>query len=251
MTTLYPIPPDPNAYTGKYLSGHRPGEQLVAELLRYSFINLRQLASDPTDQTLPQLLSFYPANPDPAQADPSPSIAMFRTWLAANAIGVRDAFPKHGFPLPLVAVCPLDERESENLQTLGDHHFTHVDRAAMTQEEMKGQFIAQQLQFLIITDDPQTTMFLYRVVWYIIFINKLDLLSYADFHNLRMSGGRLEFNQEMYPSWQYARQITISFDTIFDYYKGPERVPRAVSLAAAAGVTDGAHVAVVPASSST
>lgn len=210
---------DGNDPKNPYLAGHRPMEIWMQYLLQNALQSLAKLAADPSDTTIDRMFGFYPDEQRKA----------LKTYLADTNIAdhVTINFPKHEYDLPIVACHSREEKENEQHQLLG-HEAIVVDRDAKTSSELVGQWLDGTMDLIVITDDPTTTMFLYRVAWYIVFSNKLELEKYVDMHNLIMSGGAINFDTQTFPNWQYSRIITLRYQTLFDHYLEDMQAPLAV-----------------------
>ena len=146
-----------------YKSGHRPSEVVIQRLLQYAFENIRRAAKGPADDTFRRMFSFYGDEDYEA----------IRNYLGRTKFDIRKNFPREDAQPPLIAVHSREEAESAD-QIL-HHEAITVDRAAGTAGELVGQLETHNVDILIITDDPGTTMHVYRTVKYIIFANKFDL----------------------------------------------------------------------------
>lgn len=205
-----------------YLAGHRPIEIILQQALQYTLQNIRQMAADPANTLFDRVFGFFPKEDK----------AAIREYLATTNIAdhVYRNFPKYEYDLPLVAVHSREEGESRVQHQTFHHEALVVNLPDGTSSELVGQQIGGACDIIIITDDPATTMMLYRVVWYLIFSNKFDLEQHQDIHDLAMDGGALNFDAQTFPNWQYSRVIMLKYQTAFDYYLEDMRAPKALSF---------------------
>jgi hypothetical protein len=214
------LPTPANGDLAPYAAGHRPGEITIQRLLQLGLDNLRAIAADPNEETFARLFGFFTTE----------QLANFKAWLVVNAIAVEATFPNASDRLPIVAVHCREEQEAPDDQQLLQHELIQVDATREIASELVSHFFFATLDIIVITPDPAMTLMLYRVVWYIVFANRLDLLEQADFHNLSFSGGVVSFDATAFPNWQYARIITMKYLTLFDFYLEDEHAPKLVSL---------------------
>lgn len=217
MSEIEQLPPNPaDEIRTPDLTGHRPTEIVLQQLFQFAFGNLRKAATNPLDTTFENIFQFFS----------SAQLVMIKKFFAENKIDVRTNFPKYEYPLPIVAIHSREEQESA--ETWMNHEEIVVDNADGSTRSIVGQLIDQTLDVIVITDDPQLTLMVYRLVWYVIFSNKFDLEEYANFHALTMQGTALNFDAQTFPNWQYSRVITLRLKTIFDFYLEAQRPPKAV-----------------------
>jgi hypothetical protein len=220
--------PDGSAELKKDLSGHRPGDLILQQLLQYAFDNLTAAAKDPTNDILENIFSYFTYYKTDTTS--TNLLDHVRDYMAKTKFEVRGNYPKREYPLPIVAVHVREEGESSDETQTFHHEMVHTDPNSLKSEELVGQVLDQVVDIIVITDDPLTTMIVYRLVWFICFANKFDLESYADVHELRMSGGAISFDQEQFPNWQYSRMVTLRYKTLFDFYMPPVGPPKSIRL---------------------
>ena len=216
-----------------YGLGHRPGELVVQQLLQFAFQSVSDLLKDPsTNYQFDKIFTFFEES----------RLDAFKQWFASTKFEVKANFPKEEYPLPIVAIDPREEREPADTQVFGSEMVgidnPHDKSVTATSTEVVGHFINQTLDIIVITDDPTTTIMLYRLIWYIVFANKLELEAYADFHNLLMSGSRMQFDAQTFPNWQYNRVLTLNYLGLFDFALHKMRAPMAVRFSALFKVGD-------------
>lgn len=211
----------------KDLSGHRPTEMIVFDLLTFALGNLNAAANDPTSDIFENIFAFakYYGN-----TDGTTLLDATKSYFSTTKFTVRKNFPRMEYPLPVIAIHNREESETDGPEQVMHHEALHTDPEAMTQEELVGSALNATLEIIVITDDPLTTLFLYRTIWFILFANKFHLASYADMQDIRLSGGAISFDAAVFPNWSYARQLNVNFKTLFDYYMPKTGVPAGVSL---------------------
>ena len=221
--------PTPQEVLKKDLSGHRPTEMILQDLLTFALQNLNAAAKDPTSDIFENIFSFFRYYGTLNEAGNETNLlALIKEYFATTKFEVRKNFPRKEYPLPIIAIHNAEEGEAGE-QVL-HHMMVHRDLAAMSSEELVGSNIDAKLEVIIITDDPMTTLLLYRVVWFILFANKFHLENYADMRNLTLSGGAISFDTAVYPNWSYARQLNANFQTVFDFYMPKTGVPAGINF---------------------
>lgn len=215
----------------KDLSGHRPVELILHDLLTFSLQNLNQMAQDPTSDVFENIFAFLKyyglQNED---GTTTTMLEAVKKYFAATKFEVNKNFPKKEYPLPIIAIHNAEEDEADGINQVFHHEMLHTDPSAGSQEELVGHNIDARVEVFVITDDPMTTLILYRVIWFIIFANKFHLESYADMRNVKLSGGAISFDQAVFPNWSYARQMNVRYSSLFDFYMPKTGVPAGINF---------------------
>lgn len=229
--TYDPELPTPQHSVKKDLSGHRPTEMILWDLFTFSFGNLRDAANDPTSTIFENIFAFYKYyGVKDSDGNNTDLLALTKRYFAETKFEVRKNFPRNEYPLPVVAIHNAEENEAADAQQVMHHEAVHTNPQAMTSEELVGHNLTARVEIIIITDDPLTTLCVYRVVWFILFANKFHLADYADMQDIKLSGGAISFDVNAFPNWQYARQLNVNFQTLFDFYMPKTGVPAGVNF---------------------
>lgn len=152
-------------------------------------------------------------------------------------IPVEINFPRRAISLPWIGVINPSEREDERRRVIGDDE--GVEGNGSQYWERKGIGISRTTQIWISTQDPQSTLVLYWVVWMILFVNRNLLDEYHQIQDLQLSGGDMKWEQEFLPSYAYSKMISIQHSARLFYLTKPSAPLRvALSLQAETSQVD-------------
>lgn len=173
----------------------------------------------------------------------------YKTWLLQNKNVFLDvSWPRDAANLALIVVMPQSEQEdtantflndaigSTRHGTLGDVAPTEAPAYAIPETRTTHIYVA--------SDDDRLTLFLYETIKFILVTNKQSLTKLYDIHNLSLSGGVLDMDNEKLPQFTYYRVLQLSYLTLFDF-NGPTSGPAIINLALMVDtVQDGERVVV-------
>jgi hypothetical protein len=231
--------PTPNGFVGYMFF-----EELLRQFLAYQFKQLTLHVNDPAIQFVDELFGRFG---DTVRVQ-------VKKWLASELnITVDVNFPREDMPLPFVCVVNVEENEKSSEAYLGDDgglmYMGGRSVTASSSLDVEGTLSvfgeaqiepdtrpratevrqllsvpeARVTRILVGTDDTNTVMYLYVIIKALLMVNKLDLDHHVGARNLRISGSDFTHRPELFPTFVYMKQITLSYDMNFDVALSPMR----------------------------
>lgn len=221
--------PTPNAFAGALFF-----EDILRKFFAYQFVQISKLANDPVQSPIDDLFGRYGED----------IRAQIKLWFTehTNIVCVIN-WPKLDFATPFVGIVNASEQEAPQAY-LGDYgglvnsgaHSVQASSTLATKPDVYGQAILlpdnrprathvrkllsipenRTINIYIGTADPNSTIYVYTVVKMLLLRNKIDIDKYAGVRNLKVSGGDLQWNQELLPELTYMKQLTLQFEANFD-----------------------------------
>lgn len=178
-----------------------------------------------TDQSLiDDLFSDFPAD----------IRSYIKTYFAKTTnIPVRLGWPRPDMTLPAINISLGSEQESDGNDLLGDHmeegYVRNAEGEVSQIGEISGFGTACSHNLLVLTQSSDATVYLYNVVRRIIFVNKMALEE-AGIKNLRINGSDMQFEENYFPEFVFARNVNLSCNTWFTVAPPPEVVAKFVII---------------------
>jgi hypothetical protein len=173
----------------------------------------------------------------------------FKAWLLKNQnIYLDVSWPRDPVSIALIVVEPQSETEDTGNTFLGDaigatQRGTFGD-VAPTEAPAYAIPEKRTTNIYVASDDDRLTLFLYETVKFILVTNKQSLTRFYDVHNLSLSGGVLDVDNDKLPQFVYYRVLQASYLTLFDF-NGPASGPAIINLSLMVDtVQDGQRVVV-------
>jgi hypothetical protein len=162
------------------------------------------------------------------------TIKEIKAWLReSNNLFLDVSWPKDDISLPAIVVEPQGESEDTSNALLGDMAGGEAwGRFGDSVPTARYQFAIPEnhtTNIYIASTNDRLTLFLYTLVKFILLSNKDQLTQWYDIHNLSLSGQVLEHDPQMFPTFGYFRQLTLSYLCLFDF-NGAQEAAKIVSL---------------------
>lgn len=204
-------------------AGMRVPEFAICQLIGWALDEVRKKTGTPED-VIDQVFAFVPQL----------ARDQFKQWLRDNQnIYIDVSWPRDPVHLALVVVEPQSEAEDTSNTFLGDRVGTtdtgQLGGQVPFEAPAYGIPETRTTNVYVGSDHDRMTLLLYELIKFIIVSNKAGLEQFYDVHNLSLSGGVLEDDNDKRPTFAYNRVLQLRYLTIFDY-NGPSSGPAVVNL---------------------
>lgn len=222
--------PTPNG-----LVGYMFFEELLRRFFVYSFGQISKRAASPDVFLIDELFASW-----------GDEIRLqVRQWFIENTnIACVINYPRADINLPQVAVVNSNETEkTEQAYLSDDGGMTMLGSRSLSLygeevDDTRGVALRRLVsvpeqkttQIYIMTNDVNTTLYLYTVVKALVLINKLDFDKRAGARNMKMSGADLQRNETLTPEFAYQKLLTLNYEMNFDVALPPEDTIKSVGL---------------------
>lgn len=201
-------------------AGYLFAEETLRKFLAYQFDQIHKTIDDPTKTFIEEL--FHKFGTDVV-------LQVKQWWRETTNLPVFINFPRQDISLPLVAIVNAGEGEKSGEQYLGDHGgevgYGETQIAVMgdtprTIHQSYRQVISLPMQHTLkvylAANDPTLVLYLNRVVYALLLLNKIDFDRWTGVRNMTLNSSDIEHHPELFPEFAYFKVITMQYDSNFD-----------------------------------
>lgn len=214
-------------------TGLRIPEHALRQLISWGFNQVRTHVDDVKHNVIDELFARIPK-------DVRDQIkAWFRT---REKLETTVNWPTDDIAFPFAAVVNEGSVEDQEASMLGD--YGGIMTLGNVAREVRRFANKNTTTLYIASEDPNLTLFLSTIAYYLVVSNKDDLTKWYDIHNLVVSQQDVKWDERFLPRFCYIRAVQLSYLTYYDFYVG-ENVSAVLSLGLAVLTRDDAGQEVI------
>lgn len=145
----------------------------------------------------------------------SKTLASIIQWVTDHTPQFVLGWPQQDESLATVAIVLGSETESTREGFQGDFQEPHLDASGTVIYDQYGQNDRVQLNIMVLTQLPDLTIWLHRIIKFIITVNKLTLHAPGGLVDLTMNSQDFQVDPEQFPNFKYNRMLTLNFLSSF------------------------------------